>query len=865
MEVFDMLFTVKSKTIKQEIKRVRKQKDIRKKIYHKVDATLKWCDVKQVSDEGILLGKNGENVLVKGIKIEPKNIFILDVDKQKEFINGFRLALNKIKFQFFISIVKMNNNFNVEESIIINQLKQEKNKRKQKMFEDDLDKLQSFKNDYKQIEFHIYVRDANLKVLEKKITEIYLEFKNAGFIPTKLKEIDYKNYINYVFENPMINDFYFSRGIFEWDRFNEKLFLEEGKELQRYDVNEMDYDLLTTGHDENLSLRSKLVPTAFAELSNYLIIGDKYVSNILITQLPIIFTLGLFAQYVSINYIKLFISVDNLNFDLQPAIKKEYNMKLVEYNKTTDPKVKADLERDLISIDNYLKRSTSNNDSTLNTTIVFGVYGESLEDLKEKKQQLIKNLKSDGYSIASGLLMQEALFRVANPILLNKHLPSEIRSGIGIPLQAESLAGLHPFIFDKLKDENGLLLGKELVSNGCIIFNPFYYLDDQELSKLFNRVSGNIVVVGTTGSGKSTLMNLIIRYFIRRGVRIFWEDPENKNERLTRIYGGDFIEYGKRGNIINVFDLQPITFDDVSGTDKLTEQEIEEMYDTSLAIDNAIERINVILDHLFKEFGDEDAALMGKMIRLAYHHVGIKPDPLTGKYTNFKDLGYKDYPTFSTLKEVMEAYVIYLLKEYPEAKKLEIECLNKLAVKLESVVNQWAVYLNGHTTIMQNENGIMSFGTKVLYELSPGLRKALKHIINTFAWGMCVRTQQLTALIRDEAHTDMADEKAASELSNIARRSRKYNTVSILGTQEPKDFANPKVITDGKAIFNNSVYKFIMHLEKDAILELSQLINLNENEKRLIKGFKQGDAIFVCGNRNMTIHVTPTAIELNEF
>ena len=66
---------------------------------------------------------------------------------------------------------------------------------------------------------------------------------------------------------------------------------------------------------------------------------------------------------------------------------------------------------------------------------------------------------------------------------------------------------------------------------------------------LDGRVNGNMIIVGTTGSGKSTLMGLIIKNHIMNGRKIVWIDPENRNERLTRRVGGDFISLGRNGTL----------------------------------------------------------------------------------------------------------------------------------------------------------------------------------------------------------------------------------------------------------------------------------------------------------------------------
>ena len=119
----------------------------------------------------------------------------------------------------------------------------------------------------------------------------------------------------------------------------------------------------------------------------------------------------------------------------------------------------------------------------------------------------------------------------------------------------------------------------------------------------------------------------------------------------------------------------------------------------------------------------------------------------------------------------------------------------------------------------------------------------------------------------DEAHTLLStrNELGAEFLAQIQRRARKYNTGTIIITQQPTDFAAPNLIMHGKAIFDNASYYLVMGLRKQAIEDLGKLIDLNEAEKQSIRYYNQGDALFVCGNRRMRINVIATQQELDSF
>jgi len=56
-----------------------------------------------------------------------------------------------------------------------------------------------------------------------------------------------------------------------------------------------------------------------------------------------------------------------------------------------------------------------------------------------------------------------------------------------------------------------------------------------------------------------------------------------------------------------------------------------------------------------------------------------------------------------------------------------------------------------------------------------------------------------------------------------------------------------------------------MNLKKQAVDDLSRLVDLNDNEKENIKRYSQGQALFVCGSRRMQIDVVVTEKELDSF
>ena len=124
-----------------------------------------------------------------------------------------------------------------------------------------------------------------------------------------------------------------------------------------------------------------------------------------------------------------------------------------------------------------------------------------------------------------------------------------------------------------------------------------------------------------------------------------------------------------------------------------------------------------------------------------------------------------------------------------------------------------------------------------------------------------------SVMMVDEAHMLLGNNNTlgADFLANVQRRARKYNSGTIVITQEPSDFSAQEVLQQGKAIFDNSSYYLIMNLKKQAVEDLGKLIDLNDNEQEGIKKYNQGEGLFVCGSKRLQISVIATQSELESF
>jgi hypothetical protein len=849
--------TRNEKRDRRELKRAQRRA---KMLFKKAKRTLDWLDVTDIEDDSVVIGKGHKPMRVKGIKISPHNIFIDDPSDQNNMIEKLTTCLNHCPDHLYFGFVLNPVDLHLHVDELDDEKNDEQEERFRQMIDDDIQKSHDFERAQKELEFFVMIRDSKDEHMAKRLADLYGNFQAAGFEPKMLNKRDFFNYFSYLFETPLVTDYCYQRGIFS--SLNERF--DWDPDAQQYRAKQIK-DNLTQGNDSPMNirpansmvLRSQLAPTNLYIRQNKIHLSDKFVAVLTVQQLPQNYMLGLLSDILSCHYIKMFIKTDHLKFDFASMIRKEYREKKDDYMRTTDPSYKSTLEATLSSLQSYINEVTVRHDLTHNVTLVFAVYADDPDQLETRTKDLQRQLSTSGCIVNRPLWIQEQILQTVTPLWSHVNLRKITQENLGFLLPSYGVAGLWPFVYDTLRDPKGFLMAHEMENGGVIIFDPFYYLNNPEQAKFGQRANGNIIVLGKSGSGKTTTMNLFIRHFIRTKTKIVWIDPENRSDLMTKRYQGTYIEWGIRGNIINIFDLKPI-----SGEEDDLESE-KKKWDTEAAIFNVIDDVNTVLEYLFPKMDERIYSLTGDIVFAAYAKVGIKKE--NGAFPPFKGMAYEQMPIFSTFIDCLNERIEALQKQ--PGLNDELTLLNNLSINMNRIKNEWSIYFNGHTTVNIPESGrqMISFATKKLQTMQENLSMALSYIMFTYAWATCLDEREKSAFIIDEAHQLILKGKTAGLVSQFFRRSRKYHNSMLIGTQEPRDFADPSVLTDGKAIFNNADYKIIMGLRKDACDDVMQLERINSTEADLIMSFERGKALFICGEKRIPIMMEVTQKELNEM
>ena len=588
-----------------------------------------------------------------------------------------------------------------------------------------------------------------------------------------------------------------------------------------------------------MNIKSQIAPKGLEFKSNSFYISDKYATILTVVSYPKYINPGYLSSLTSLSGIKIVIKHIPLPFNvLRKMVNKEIADLKERYQNENDRTYQERIRQDYESLEQFVTQLAASQQKIYDFQMHIMITANSEEELTNKKLQVRNYLEAMEMHAFPLRFEQESVLKSILPIFPKQ----DIEERIGTPIPAPTIAAMYPFIFDSIKDPGlSTLLGVDF-SGGVILFNQFLY----QIKKEHNRNNANIIILGTSGSGKSTAAKLLLRTHIRNNAQLVIIDPEGELEEMTKRYGGDFIDLGKGGEFGMINPLEVVIDAD--------EEEIEGGLGYTV-LTRTLQSIKAFMKYYDPSIEEDTLNMFSEIVTETYRRFGMD---FNTDFTKFKT---SDYPTFKDVYATIRGRLASMTEPTKEK-----EVMEKLELKVRPIVKELKYYFDGTTTISPQSEFIV-FNIRELMNADKNIRNALFFNILKYAWGLTLNKNVNTVLTVDEAHVLLSGNNTlgADFLAQIQRRARKYNTGTIIITQQPTDFSDPAVITQGKAIFDNAAYYLVMGLKKQAVEDLSKLIDLNDNEKESIKRYSQGEALFVCGSRRMQINIVATEQELDSF
>ncbi len=137
-----------------------------------------WLPVKDIQNGAIILESNWK---VTGVKISPRNIFILDEDSQASILISLRNLYNTLDYEFWILVADRP----VDITLYVSQLQllynNTPNPKIRKLISEDMDKAQLFReNNVVDTEYYLMFQEKRDDLLQKKVRELISGFTSAG-------------------------------------------------------------------------------------------------------------------------------------------------------------------------------------------------------------------------------------------------------------------------------------------------------------------------------------------------------------------------------------------------------------------------------------------------------------------------------------------------------------------------------------------------------------------------------------------------------------------------------------------------------------------------------------------------------------
>lgn len=590
-----------------------------------------------------------------------------------------------------------------------------------------------------------------------------------------------------------------------------------------------------------MNFKSQIAPKGldFTNTSEFRI-SDKYATILTVISYPRYIGDGYLSNITNLSGVKMVIKHIPVPFSiLSKMLNKELADLRSRYQSERDNTIVERIKQDMDSLELFIQQFTASQSRTFDFQMHLMITADSKEELENKKLNLKTYLDSMEIIAIPLKFEQERVLKSILPIFEKQ--PIEDRIGTIMP--TPTMAAMYPFIFDSIKDEGlGTLLGVEF-SGGVVLFNQFLY----QIKKENNRNNANMIILGASGSGKSTAAKLMLRSHIRNGYQMVCVDPEGELTEMTNALGGEVIDLGKGGayGMINPLEI-------------VMDVDTEEAASSGAGytvLTKTLQTLKAFMKYYSPNIEEDVLTLFGEIVLETYARFGIAYN------TNFAHYTSQDFPI------MQDVYITVTSKLTSMTEKThERDVLERLELKLRPLVKELQYYFNGKTTINTNTSYLV-FNIKEIMNSDANIRNALLFNVLKYAWSLCLNPNVNTVLSVDEAHVLLGsqNELGAEFLAQVQRRARKYNTGTIIITQQPSDFIASNMIMHGKAIFDNASYYLVMGLRKQAAEDLAMLIDLNDNEKENIKRYNQGEALFVCGSRRMQIDVTLTEDELESF
>ena len=567
--------------------------------------------------------------------------------------------------------------------------------------------------------------------------------------------------------------------------------------------------------------------------SKYICVDGQYQSYLLVPSQ------GYKAQ-VSAGWLSLLINAgDGIDVDLflskQP--KERMVQKLGQQLRINHSKIKevSDTNTDYDNLDDairsgyFLKDGLAENEDFYYMNLLITITASSIEELEWREREMKKLLLSHDISTTSCIFREEQAFLASLPLVsLEKHLHERSKRNV----LTRGAASCYPFVSFEMCDDNGILLGVNKFNNSLTIvdiFNSMVYKN------------ANISILGTSGAGKTFLMQLMALRMRRKGIQVFIVAPLKGHEfyRACQNIGGEFIQISPASkNCINVMEIRK--------SDKTADELLDGVVIEKSALASKIQRLHIFFSLLIPDMTHEEKQLLDDALIKTYEEKGITHDN-DSLISPDNPEEYRKMPVLGDLYETLATD----------------KQTKRLANILNRLVNGSASTFSQQTNVnLENKYTVLDIS-----ELSGDLLPVGMFVALDYVWDKAKENRTVEkAIFIDECWQligGTGNHLAAEFVLEIFKIIRGYGGSAVCATQDLNDFFALDDGKYGKGIINNCKTKIVLNLEDEEAQRVQSILRLSEAELMEITHFERGNGLISTNNNNISVEFKCSELEKN--
>lgn len=548
------------------------------------------------------------------------------------------------------------------------------------------------------------------------------------------------------------------------------------------------------------SIQDIIAPPAIEVDFSHLKVDDKYLRTLFVVGYP---------RYVSANWLSPLINFNHsldISMFIYPSDSKGTLDTLRRRITEMEAEINTDVQRghipqagtqaaleDAQSLQAQLVRGA---EKFFQFSLYITISAESLKELNTITQQIQSTLGSLMIISKTASLSMEDAFKSTLPYCKDKLL-------ITRNMDTTALSTTFPFTSSELSDNQGILYGINIHNDSLVIFDRF------------SQENANMLVLATSGSGKSYAVKLEIMRSLMFDTQVIIIDPENEYQMLNKASGGNYISF----SVSSQHKINPFQ---IARPRESTEDEMNYKY---LFLQS-------LLRLMLGQMSPTEDAILNRALVLTYRQKGITEDPAT-----------------HTLEppRMEDLYKALIGMEEPVAKDLSARLEKFVIGSLKGIFDQQSnIDINAPITVF------------TLQELADEIRPIVMFIILDFVWTQIRKDMRKRLLVVDEAWYLMRHEDSAKILQSFVKRARKYYLGVTIISQNVDDFLGSPY---GKAILTNSALKMLFKQSPAAINDVVNTFYLSQGEKMLLMSAAVGEGIFFAGQNHVALKVVSSADE----